>query len=359
MNKRKKVILISNMYPDSKYPNYGVFVKNTEDILKEEGNIVEKIIITKQKNKLKKLYCYIKHYINIIYSCTTKNYDVVYVHYGAHNSIPILLLKKINKGIKICTNLHGSDVVPETNIHKFFQKYVKRLVEISEIVIVPSNYYRELVSKKYKVSNEKVKIFPSGGINKKVFYREQEPIERKYIGFVGRIDYKKGWDVFLKFISKVNKNPLYENYKFLIIGNGKEINEFNYMLESLDIEDRIDKHDFLSQKELNYMYNQMDLFCFPTMREGESLGLVGLEAMACGAPVIGSNIGGLKDYIINGENGYLFEVGNVENLEEKISAYISKNESEKLILRENSVKTARKYEVNNIKSILIDIFKNI
>lgn len=52
----------------------------------------------------------------------------------------------------------------------------------------------------------------------------------------------------------------------------------------------------------------MDLFVFPTQLE-ESLGLVGLEAMACGVPVIGSCIGGLTDYIEEGTNGFFSSRG--------------------------------------------------
>ncbi|MPM88424.1 D-inositol-3-phosphate glycosyltransferase [bioreactor metagenome] len=131
------------------------------------------------------------------------------------------------------------------------------------------------------------------------------------------------------------------------------------MITRLEIGDEIKRYKLLNQKQLRKIYNSMDVLIFPTEREGESLGLVGLEAMACGTPVVGSDIGGLKDYIIDGYNGYKFEPGNVTDLEEKLSHYLSKNDKEKLEFEYNAIETSREYEVNNIKKEIIEIFKRI
>lgn len=72
-----------------------------------------------------------------------------------------------------------------------------------------------------------------------------------------------------------------------------------------------------THQELNELYHQADVMIFPTMLY-ESLGLVGLEAMACGCPVIGSNIGCLPEYVKDGVTGFLFESGNSHELADKI-----------------------------------------
>lgn len=359
MKKNNNILLISNMYPDENAPNYGVFVKNTNDILSRNNYKIDKIIINKHNSKITKLFSYIKHYLCIIKLGLKDKYRILYVHYGAHNSIPIIILNKLNKNIKICTNLHGSDVIPENKIHKFFQPYVRKLLEISDFIIVPSNYYKNIVSSKYSIKGSKIKVFPSGGINSSTFYRDKEIKKEKYIGFVGRIEFKKGWDIFLKFIANAKNMPQFKDYKFIVVGDGKQKNEFNNLIKLLDIDEKIEMHNMLTQAELNKIYNKMELFCFPTMREGESLGLVGLEAMACGTPVIGSNIGGLKDYIVNGKNGYLFEPGNVSELTEFILSFVSKLENEKLKFQENAINTSKKYDVRNISEILVKIFEEI
>lgn len=358
-NVKHKILLISNMYPSELNPNYGVFVKNTEDILIKNNYIVDKIVITKENNKIKKVLSYLKHYFNIIKFGIIGDYKTIYVHYASHNSIPILILTKLKHNVNICTNLHGSDVVPEKWIHEKFQPYVDKLLKKSRCIIVPSNYYKDKVTKKYNIETAKIKVFPSGGINKEYFYEKKSSSKKKYIGIVGRIEYKKGWDVFLKFICNVKELPMFKEYKFIVVGDGNQRQEFYRLVEELEIEDRIEKYNMISQESLNDIYNKMEVLCFPTMREGESLGLVGLEAMACGTPVIGSNIGGLKDYIIDNKNGYLFEPGNVEDLTNKMIEYIMKSEDEKICFKKSALETAERYEVNKISSKLINIFEEI
>ena len=95
------------------------------------------------------------------------------------------------------------------------------------------------------------------------------------------------------------------------------------MIKTLGLEEKVIHFPLLPQSSLAYVYNAIEAFVFPTKRKGESLGLVGLEAMACGAPVIGSQIGGLKDYIIDGKNGLFFEPKNVEELASQLQAFIN------------------------------------
>jgi L-malate glycosyltransferase len=356
-----KILLVSNMYPSKEAPNYGVFVKNTENILVEEGYSVDRIVLTKMKGQFKKLVKYSAYFSKIMLSGMFKKYDIIYVHYATHNSIPLLILKALNPGVKICVNVHGSDVVPEFKKRYKYQKYVSRLLQVSDIVITPSEYYKDLVSSKYNLSKDKLRVFPSGGVNKNVFYQYDRKDEtgEKYLGYVGRLDYKKGWEVYLEFIKKSKEQNLLPGYKYILVGNGDDADKYRELVKKYGIESFIIKHNLLSQDELRDIYNSIELFVFPTMREGESLGLVGLEAMACGTPVVGSYMGGLKDYIIDGYNGYFFTPGSSEGLMEKIMLYVNKSDDGKNEIRKNAVKTAEKYEVNNIKKKLVAIFSEL
>lgn len=67
------------------------------------------------------------------------------------------------------------------------------------------------------------------------------------------------------------------------------------------------KRSNANSKELALFYSAIDIFCFPTYRKSDSLGLVGLEAMACGCIVIISVMAGPTSYIKNQENGFFFK----------------------------------------------------
>ena len=93
------------------------------------------------------------------------------------------------------------------------------------------------------------------------------------------------------------------------------------------------------------------MFIFPTALN-ESLGLVGLEAMSCGLPVIASNIGAPSAYIKNGVNGFLYETNNVEDLVEKVLFYQQLSINEKIKMREDAILTAELYDSEKVSSSL-------
>ncbi|GIN90672.1 LPS biosynthesis protein RfbU [Siminovitchia terrae] len=363
-----KIWLISNMYPSKQAPNYGVFVKNTIENLEDSGHYIKKTVLYKNSNMFVKLFSYFKYYSAIILHGLLSEYDIIYVHYVAHNSFPLLFLKKIKPTIKIYTNVHGSDIVPEKLVHFKLQKYVKKLLEKSEKVIAPSNYFKGLIKQKYKLEDHQVYVYPSGGVNKEVFYaidNKEEIFNKlnldrslKYIGYVGRLDYKKGWNVLLEALSFLNEEGFLIDKMAIFVGGGKEEEEFQKQVQLYKLDGKIIYYNMLSQEKLNEVYNCLDIFCFPTMREGESLGLVGLEAMAAGVPVIGSEIGGLLDYINHNKNGLLFEVGNSNDLREKLQDYFSFSFEKQTELKEACLKTAEIYEVKRVQEQLKYIFSN-
>lgn len=362
-----KVMLVSNMYPSRTAPNYGVFVANTGKILSESGFDVEPVVMHKEKNKYLKLLKYICHYLKVILKGLFGRYDIIYVHYASHNALPIIVLKFLKPGACIYTNVHGSDVVPESSFSEKLQKLVGKLLRLSDKIITPSLYYKNLVCSKYCIAREKVFVFPSGGIDTSVFYpvNDKDSLYKKYgldkdksyIGYVGRIDYKKGWDVLLKSAGELKEKGFLKDKRLIIVGSGKQEEQFREMVDEYGLKDFIIRFDMLPQQKLNEIYNCMDLFCFPTMREGESLGLVGIEAMTCGVPVLGSRIGGLEDYIVNGENGLFFEPGDFKGLEGRICEYFGYTPDRIENMSKMAIDTSMRYTVDSIKNILIDIFK--
>lgn len=361
-----KIHLIANMYPSEEAPSYGVFVKNTEKILESADIEIDKTVLTKSNSRVSKLVGYGVYFSRIVFKGLFNRYDYTYVHYAAHNSLPLLILKKLRKNVKIVTNVHGSDVVPEVPSQEKFQPYVKRLLEKSFKIITPSQYYKELVKEKYKI-NTPIEIFPSGGVNREVFHEKENKIELfnkyglekevRYIGFVSRIDVGKGWDILLEAISILKKEDSLPDVKFIIVGDGKQRDEFDKNMKELGIKEDIKRFSLLPQQALSDIYNCIEAFAFPTVRKGESLGLVGLEAMACGAPVIGSAMGGILDYVEDGKNGLLFSPGSSEELARKIKLYFAQDEVDQEKMKREAVNKANEYEVHNIKPMLINIFR--
>lgn len=355
------------MYPSEKYPHYGVFVKNTESILIDMGVEVDRIVLNKQDTKVRKIKEYFKFYLKAIRSAKNNTYNAIYGHYASHIAIPIIIIKKMRPKLNIIVNVHGNDIVPEDKKDKKLLKFSRKLLKISDIVIAPSNYFKKILIEEYNVTQNQIKIYPSGGIDSTLFKPIDKEIakgylkldkENKYIGFVSRLENKKGWDTLLKAIKILD--PILDNkIKFLFVGDGKEKILFEDMIKKMKIENRIVHESFKKQEDLPYVYNALEMFCFPTYRKSESLGLVGLEAMSCGQIVIASDIGGPKDYIDNNINGFLFPPQNEKELANKIKLVINMIPNDRRKITEKAIETSRKYEKSKTKEKLIEIFAKL
>lgn len=365
-----KVLLISNMYPSDRYPSYGIFVKNFENALLEKNITVNKVILLKERNKIKKIMKYLKFYLVIFWKIIMNKNDLVYVHYASHSAIPIIAASKFRK-INLFVNVHGSDIVPEKQNQFKYQKYVKRVLEISEKVIVPSEYFKVVVSNKYNINNEKIEISPSGGVSKEKFYyiKDKKSLRDKYnincnlfvIGYVGRIDVGKGWDIFLRSLKVLVDDNKMEGKIALIVGSGAQIHDFKILITELGLSEYIIHLDILPQHELKNIYNIIDVFCFPTIRDGESLGLVALESMMCGVPVIGSNVGALPEYIIENETGKLIEKANYIDLSNKILEMyneINDNNTNRLEYAKKCIEISNKYESKKVNDKICNVIIN-
>lgn len=366
-----KILLVANMYPSSNFPSYGVFVQNTEKILQNEGFQVDKAVLQKKSSKLSKILGYAIYYSKILSKGLTGNYDAIYVHYASHNAMPLLWLKKLKPSVRIVTNVHGSDVVPEVASQEKYQPAVKKLLQQSSLIITPSHYYEKLVQQKYGVKTP-IRVFPSGGVNAEVFHPKKnqridilsllklDPAFR-YIGYVGRLDVGKGWDHYLRAISfYMNEKPEErDRTRFIAVGSGKEDDAFKELAKSLGIEDVIIHYPLMKQSDLANIYTVIEAFIFPTTRKGESLGLVGLEAMACKTPILASAIGGILDYVQDGQNGWLFTPGDAVQLKDLLVKFdeLSNEEYEKI--SQAAYETALQYEQTAIQTKLSAIFNEL
>lgn len=361
-----KILVISNMYPSDKVPNYGTFVKNFCNQLDEIGLQYDKVVKTKDSNKI---ISYIIYYLKVFFHVLFKKYEVIYVHYASHNALPLLIINKIKK-IKVYTNVHGGDVVPQTFVQRKMQKYTKKLLEISEKVIVPSTYFKNLMKEMYMLPEQKIHIYPSAGVNNKHFYPFSKSDKRldqleglyiengvDYVGFVGRLEHGKGWNTFLEAIYLLKKEQKFKNKKVIIVGNGVQYNAFNQLINKYNLEKDVIHIKSLPQDKLPALYNILSVFCFPTERKAESLGLVALEALSCGIPVIASDYAAPKYYIKDGFNGFKFEKGNARSLANKLEYFFNLPNETKKILRKNAFNSSSVFYTDNIRDQLENIFK--
>lgn len=346
-----RILVISNLYPNEEYPHYGTFVRNFYEYMNNEienmGNTkIERIVLNKKKGKLNKIIDYLNFYLRSIVKLNVNEWDIVYVHYISHSSIPVILSPK---KFKIISNIHGSDYIGKSKWHSVMNVFGRVLLNKSDLIVVPSKHYLELIKNDFP--KKLIIESASGGVNREVFYKDYENYSENDIlnlGYVGRIDKGKGWDTLLYALKKIENEPI----KLTIIGSGKEEKILKKMLTTLNLSQKVNLIPAQPQIKLKEYYNKFDVLVFPS--ENESLGLVGLEAMACGVPVIGSDIGGIKTYLIDGYNGLLFENKNINSLSVSIIRFLRLSDESRKKLGKNAYETSLKYDSKEVNRKLLD-----
>lgn len=344
-----KILLISNMYPSVKDKTYGTFVKCFQEGLVQYDKSIkfEEVVIKGRTNSiLMKILKYMMFYLKILFYVLFVKYDLIYVHQITHAS-PILLLLRTFKPFKLVMNIHGEDLLVKTSISAFLFHFSSLLLKKANLIVVPSSYFKQiLVEKQPYIPNDKIFVSPSGGINNKIFrYTNTHHLSHKII-YISRIDRGKGWDTLLYALKDLKeKKGLHVICYFA--GNGFQVEQMKALINKLNLNDSCIYIGALTHQEMNDYYKQVDCLIFPTQLQ-ESLGLVGIEALSCGCPVIGSNIGCLPEYIKHSNNGFLFTPGNIAELANCIENLYTLNPDEYLKFRSNAYSISQFYSSSNV-----------
>ncbi len=351
-----KLLVVSNLYPNEAHPAYGTFVARFCEQLDTLEIDYDKVVMYQSNGKLKKAWGYVRFYIASFFACLSRKYDTVYVHFASHSAPGVLLAGKFRK-FRLITNTHGSDVDPQTPTQEKFQIFTRKLIARSDSVVVPSPYFQSHVAEKYAYPAEHIFVYPSGGV---ASFFSREPGEKKgnclkgtafRVGFVGRLEKNKGWDTFVEAAALLKDE--FPNFQFIMVGTGTG----EKALEAMCAERKLDliRYPLLNQKSLAELFSCLDVFAFPT--RGESLGLVGLEAMASGVAVIASDCAAPKYYISHGYNGLKFPPGDAKALAEAIKTYYLLPEEKKKEMLAQGYQTALAYAPDKIRSTLETILK--
>lgn len=346
------MLLLSNMYPSGKTPSFGVFVQNIEKNLLSAGVEVERVVIAGDaKNKFTKMirYCWfiLKACIKLLLSD-----KLVYVHYISHTGFPVFLISKL-KGVRVISHVHGGDVIPtkdESLRTKRIKKYISyKVFDTSHKVIVPSSWLKEYIIEEYGVPHDIVMVSPSGGVNLNLFSPKKHFVKSDVIklGFAGRLDKGKGADTLLRALS-----ILQIRFECQIIGSGEERERLETFCSELNLCSDVKFCGIYGQEDLATFYRSIDLFVFPT-ELNESLGLVGIEAMASGTPIIAPLRAGITEYFEPSKNGFQFEHGNVESLADAIHQAASMTADDYLYFCQNSVETANYFDSVKVSKELV------
>jgi glycosyltransferase involved in cell wall biosynthesis len=176
--------------------------------------------------------------------------------------------------------------------------------------------------------------------------------DENYILYGGRLVKEKGVNYLIQAYSLL-PNELKSVYKLIIVGFGPEETYLKQLAIKLGIKNNVRFIPWLISKEFVKVISKCSVFVLPSLYE--TFGIVLLESMALGKPVISSNVSGPKDIIINGYNGILFEKGSVSELKNLLELILNDED-----LRKNMGINARKtIEDNYIFDKISHMYENL
>jgi len=302
---------------------------------------------------LDKLLKYVFFSSRVSFLALFGRYDCIYVHYVAHSLLPLLPLLALRQMTLVC-NAHGEDLLPDSRVERLIFKLVKGAVSKSRMIVVPSEYFAQIAQ--YHFPDNEVFVSPSAGVDLDIFKPlSSAPVSSAdgalHLGFVSRIDAGKGWDVLLYAVRTLRQTHPELRLRVTLVGEGAQISELVHLIAELELDGVVSYMGALPQRKLPEFYSSLDAFVFPTVLP-ESLGLVGLEALACGIPAICSDIGGIRGYMQEGVNGYLFTPGDAEALAQKIIDFSRLTPEQIAAFKTAALATAQRYGRAQVSSDL-------
>jgi glycogen(starch) synthase len=224
---------------------------------------------------------------------------------------------------------------PSLEIMYELEKYC---IENADGVMAISNAIKKTIGKDYAINwkeiekKKLVEVLPLGVDesflkNAATGPSKDKPKDKVKLLFVGRFEKRKGIDLLLTALPGLLMSN--KDLEVHLVGNSNILDEDKVNLYSAFTKankskpwfNQIIKHGYVTDEELAELYKNCDVFVAPSRYE--SFGLIFIEAMAFGKPLVGADVGGIPEILKDGKNGLLFEPGNAKDLEDKLSRLIS------------------------------------
>ena len=285
--------------------------------------------------------------------------EVLHVHYAIPHAYAGYMAKQMLKDegidIPMVTTLHGTDITLVGN-HPFYKPAVTFSINKSDFVTSVSQSLKEDTLKLFNIKNE-IQVIPNFIELDKIKKEDKSPCQRsvmandeeRIITHISNFRKVKRIPDIIAIFNKIQKKiPA----KLMMVGEGPEKEKAEQLCRELGIQDKV--IFFGNSNEIDTILCQTDLFLLPS--KTESFGLVALEAMACGVPVISSNAGGLPEVNKDGFSGYLSEVGDVDGMANN-ALKILKNQTDLDHFKKNALITAQQFDIKKILPLYEDLYQ--
>lgn len=370
-----KILFITNLYPTPNECARGVFIHNQAIALKKAGNDVAVLYMDFRSIRKKRVLYFSKlkfegipiysmaiplsplrriiektasYWAELAYKKIEKNFgrpDIIHGHFLDGTIGALRITKKYS--IPLVMTEHGSGILSQ-NRNEHTEKLMNLIYpSCKEIAAVSQNLKRSICE---VLPDKNVYVIPNILIGN--FKYVQKSSCRKFTFLsVGNFVKSKRFD--LTILAFINIHRFYPETYLKLVGDGIEMKKLKEMCREYGIEDCVEFTGSIPNRDLVYIYHQCSCFVLPS--EFETFGVVYIEALASGLPVIGAKNGGAQE-IINNNNGILVDVGSESQLEDAMKYMVENRgnyDSEKI-----SKDCIDRYGTEKFINLIIDFYRD-
>ncbi len=297
---------------------------------------------------------------SLVHVITNNNLDLLHVHYAIPHASAAYFAKQIlmkeGRDIPFITTLHGTDI---TLVGKdpTYAPVVTFSINESDAITAVSQNLKEETYKHFRIEKD-IQVIPNFVDTEKFRHSDKEhfkkmlaPNGERILAHVSNFRKVKRVEDVIRVFEKVHAAV---PSKLLMIGDGPERQNAEELCRCLGVCNDI---RFLGkQEQMDEILSITDLFLLPS--QYESFGLSALEAMACGVPVISTNVGGLPEINVQSVTGFLNDVGDIEGMAEN-AIYILKEDDTLTGFKHRALEHAKSFERSRIIPLYEQLYEEV
>jgi len=285
------------------------------------------------------------------------NYDFIWSIMASYGGFAALNFKSKNKQVPFLLTLQEGDD-PEYIKKRvgFMKNRFKKIFQSADYIQCISNFLASWA--KEQGAECPIEVIPNG-VDIEKFQDTNSKIQIPKLKEEDKILITTSRLVKKNAISDVIRSLEYlsDNIKFLVLGIGDDLEKLKNLVKEINVEGRVFFLGKISHDELPKYLHISDVFIRPSLSEG--LGNSFLEAMAAGLPVIGTEVGGIPDFLKDGETGLFCEVSNPKSIAEKVELMLNNDELRKKIIENGKKIVEEKYGWEKLANDIKNIFNKL